>query len=689
MVRSRMYRGVGCSLILCMSVSLSVFGERSLECDAAWASDGVARSHHPAIEWNVEGSWPFVGVGSVAVAAKRSSAVDGAVLPSEAELRARLAAVDAGDGRLAASWMAIESALAATRSLSDVADARTIESALESLESALDAFVAEAEATGVSAQSVRLLSRAGELERHADRLETIASRVRLYAKGAAADDLASALAPVARSLADGDSEGYVDGLRRLAVAADGARGRDLRRDAADAIRSSCDALVRRVAASVVERSLDVEGAADILGLELDAELVTARTAVAAPSGGAEALSASGSVAYRTEDVDVELAFATERVGIDDRLGEDSAKTVQGVSACAAWRVGEVAFDAAVDFERERRPFRVDAEIEQAAVCASATVVAGLWDEVADAGLASATERTLLKDLTAARDALIDGRRGDAADAIEDFIDHVESERWKGLISGDAAARWTGRAEGILPRRSVRALDLPFGVEMPVGDGEIDVDLEWSKSVYPANSALSVEKSGAAATWSTTRRGWTIDLSSERTRTRYPCAPAKNGATSELAIRLEAPPASTDFVFVASVARQGRPAAPVDDRADAEVSGAWSGIWNEIVWSLEAGEETRCYPNDPDRLGSRAREGTLEVEVPLAGGRLNVTWESRGARTSDGVPDTDTTTVSVEWEAVADDVEVSLSVAREWHADWISPAASRDAVILSAEVSIAF
>jgi len=691
MVRSRVYCVLGSSLVLCAIASLTAAGDRSFDLDTAWTFDAVARASDLAVEWNLERSWALADVGSVDVTAKRSDVIDGAVLPSESELRACLAGVDTGDGEglLGGLWTAIESALAATRDLPDTADARTIESALELLEAALDAFLAEAEALTVSSQGSRLLARTGEFERHVDRLETIASRVRLYAKETSAADLSKALARSVRSLVDGDGRGYVDALCRLAVAAEGARGGDLRRDAADSIRASCDALVRRVAARVVERSLGVEGSADILGLELDAELAAARTAAAAPSGGTRSLSASGSAAYRTEDVDVEWTFAAERVSVDDRLSEDAVTVAKGGSATAAWRVADVAFDVALAGERERRPFRVDAEIEENAVSATAAVVGALCDEVVDAGLASATERTLLKDLAAARDALVDGRRGDAADAIEDFVDHVESERWKGLISGGAAARWTERARGILPRRSVRGLDLAFGVEMPVGDGEVDVDLEWAKSVYPANCALSVEKSGATATWSTTRRGWTIDLASERTRTRYPSAPAKNGATSELAIGLESPPASVSAAFAASVSHQRRSAAPESDRVEAEVSGAWSGVWNEIAWSFEAGEETRRYPNDPARPGTRAREGALGGNAPLAGGRLEATWEGRGVRTSDGTPDTDTTVLSLEWNVVVGDVEVSLSVDREWHTDWISPAGSRDAVTLSAAVSIAF
>jgi hypothetical protein len=296
---------------------------------------------------------------------------------------------------------------------------------------------------------------------------------------------------------------------------------------------------------------------------------------------------------------------------------------------------------------------------------------------------------LLADLSAAEAALEEARRGDAADAIEDFIGHVESERWKGYVSAATAARWTERAAEIQPRRSVRRLDIPVAAEIPVGDGTIDVELEWSTTAYPANAALSARKSAAAATWSTERDEWSIDTSAERTRTRYPAASAKDTSTSELAVELERSLALGDLALAAEIAHRIRPAAPENDRDDATVSCSWSGRWSALSWTLEGSEKTRRYPNDPSRLGTRTRATALDAAFPLAGGTLRVTWETEDVRTLDGDPDQDATALSVAWEYSAGDVEVALSIDWERRTDWSSPRNDRRILELAFEFTVPF
>ncbi|MEN6368400.1 MAG: hypothetical protein ABFD77_01720 [Thermotogota bacterium] len=674
-------------------LAYAVHGESELEAGIEWGTEAVARSSAPEIEGTLEWSTSFGSTGAVTVTAGWADAAGVVALPSEAELSERLESLALSEesrARLRATWTTVVAALNAIRSLPVPTSVRTIETCLETLETSLDAFLADVEATASDhAGTAPLLAGASELERHADRLESIASRIRLYAKGACATALTADLENAARTLANADRDSYRSRLGRLADGAEAARGADLRRDAADSIRAACDALLRRLGVRTLERSLDVAGSTEILGLDLDVEFAAARTASVAPSGGTRSLSAAGAATHESGDTEVALSFSTNAVQVDDRLRETAAKTTSEIEASAACRLGEIDLEARITTELERRPLQIDAEIEDAGIPSAQSVVATLAQQVTAEVLASTTKRLLLADLADAEAALGEARRGDAADAVEDFIDHVESERWKGKVPAETAARWIDRAMEIQPRRSVRRLEIPIAIEVPIADDSVDVELEWSRVAYPANAALGSTKSAAAATWSTERNEWSIDTSAERTRTRYPAAPTKDTSTSELALELERPLAVGDLALAAKIAHRVRHAAPENDRDDVALSGSWSGTWNGISLSLEASEKARRYPNAPSPLGTRTRASTLDAAFPLGGGTLGVTWETENARTSEGDPDLDTTALSVDWEYEADDVNVSLSVDWEERTDWTSPAKDRRGLTLAAELTIPF
>lgn len=668
-------------------------GETKFEANVEWETNAVVRSSAPGVGGTLEWTCPVGESGTVVVTAEWADAADVVTLPSEAELSERvesLAVPEESRARLLAAWAIVVTALGAIRSLPVPAAVRTVETCLEALEASLDAFLADVESTGVAhADATPLLARASELERHADRLESIASRIRLYAKGASATALAADLENAAQALADADRDGYLGRLQRLANGAEAARGAELRRDAADSIRAACDTLIRRLVVRTSECSLDAAWSAEILGLDLDAGFAAARTAAEAPSGGTQSLSAAGTATYEAGDTEIALSFDAEAVQVDDRLREDVARVTSKVEASAAWRLGEVDLEARIAAERERRPLQIDADMEEAGIPSAQSVVDALVQEVTAEALASATSRLLLADLAAAKAALEEARGRDAADAIDDFVNHVESERWKGNVSAATAARWADQAAEIQPRRSVQKLEIPVGIEIPVRDGSVDVELGWSKTTYPANAALSTGKSTSAATWSTERNGWSIDASAERTRTQYPTAPTKDTSASEFALELERPLAAGDLTLEAKIAHRIRPAAPENDRDDVAVSGSWSGTWSALSWTLEASEKARRYPNDPSRLGTRTRASALDVTFPLAGGTLGVAWETANARTSDGNPDQDTAALSVAWEYETDDVEVSLSTDWEERTDWSSPAQDRQGLTIAAQLTIPF
>jgi hypothetical protein len=674
-------------------LSRAAHGERALEADIDWETDAVVRSSAPRVGETLEWTAAFGGTGEATVTAGWADTANIVALPSEEEISGRLEALAVPEEsrvRLCAAWAAVAAALGAIRSLPVAAAVRVVETCLETLEASLDVFLADLDATeGDHDGAARLLARASEFERHADRLETIASRIRLSAKGTAATALAADLESAAQALADADRVGYLGCLQRLSDRAEAARGAELRRDAADSVRAACDALIRRLVVRTSECLLDVSWCAEILGLALDAGLSATRTAAAAPSGGTRSLSAAGAAAYESGDTEIVLSFNTDAVQVDDRLRDDAARTTSEVEASAAWRLGEIGLEARIAAERERRPLQIDAEIEDGDVLGAQGVVKTLAQEVASAVLGSATRRLLLADLSAAEAALEEARRGDAADAIEDFIGHVESERWKGYVSAATAARWTERAAEIQPRRSVRRLGIPVGAEIPLSDGSFDVELEWSTITYPANAALSATKSAATATWSTGRDEWLIDTSAERTRTRYPAASAGDTSTSELAVELERSLALGDLALAAEVAHRIRPAAPENDCDDATASGSWSGTWSAFSWTLEGSEKARRYPNDPSRLGARTRTSALDAAFPLAGGTLGVTWKTEDVRTLDGDPDQDATALSVAWEYSVGDLEVALSIDWERRTDWSSPRNDRRTLDLAFEFAVLF
>lgn len=668
-------------------------GALEVQAEAEWETNTVTGLSAPAIGGVFSWTTSLGTVATAAVAAGWTDEGSGAPLPREEELRHRVETIAApamSAALLRADWGAVAAALDAIRELPSPAAVRAVEMCLEDLEASLDAFLTDLEATDADqADLAWLLARAGELERHADRLETVASRVRLYSKGSAAAALAAHLEETVKALADADRKRYLEGLRRLAAEAEATRGAELRRDAADSIRSGCDTLIRRLSAGTANRSLDLSASNEILDFTLEASFAAMRTATASPSGGTGTLSAAGAASYEFGDEEIGISFGTRKVVVDDRLCANSAEIVSEAEAFAEWRLGEADFEARIAVEQERRPLQIDAEVEAAAVGDVRKAAEVLAGEVSAAALLRAAERLLLADLTAVRVALDEGRRDAAADAIEDFIDHVESERWKGNVSSAAAARWTERAAGIQPRRSVRRLEIPVSVEVPVSDGSVDVELEWATTAYPANSVLSTTKSAVAATWSTKRDDWSIDTSAERTRTHYPAASTKDAATSELALEVEKPLAVGELALATQIAHQVRPTAPENDRDDATVSGSWSGTWSGLSWTLEASGKTTRYPNDPPRLETRTRASTLDATLPFAGGNLGVTWETENARTSDGNPDQDTSVFSVAWECEAGDVEVSLSADWEVHTDWAAPGKDRRSLKLAAEISIPF
>ncbi|MDD5265207.1 MAG: hypothetical protein PHU43_10305 [Candidatus Bipolaricaulis sp.] len=670
----------GCfSLAVCARIELGAAGEAAM--------NAVARSSASAVGWTANWAPPATESGALSVAAGQSRTASFVRLPTEEELRRRIAG---GGEHLRATWRTVEAALDSIRALPCPATPRAIETCLEVLAKSVDACHVQAmHEVFARADAAVLLSALGELALHADQLESIASRVRLYCKGTSAATLAGALRDSVQALADGRAQRYRAELLRIGCAADAARGGDLRRDAADSIGMSCDKLIRRIAVVAVERSLKVAWAAEALGVNLDAEFAAARASVKAPSGGTRSLSAAGATAYESGDTEIVFSFSANAAQVDDRLRKDAAQATSQVEASAAWRLGEIDLEARIAAERERRPLQIDAEIEGDNIPGAQGVVEMLAQEVAAEALASATRRLLLADLSAAEAALEEGRRGDAADAIEDFIGHVESERWKGYVPAAAAARWTEMATELQPRRSVRRLEIPFAAEIPVGNGSVDLELEWSTTAYPANAVLSATKSSARATWSTERDGWSIDTSAERTGTRYPAASAKDTSTSELAAELDRPLVVGDLAIATKVARQARPTAPENDRDDTTVSGSWSGTWSGFSWTLEGSEKLRRYPNDPSHLGTRTRASALDAAFPLAGGTLGVAWETEEIRTSDGDSSQDATTLSIAWEYSAGDVEAALSADWLHHTDGTSPAKDQRSLKLAAEFSIEF
>jgi hypothetical protein len=677
---------VGCTNAVCG-------GETELGGAVAWEGNRILPSSHLSVEETLKWPSPSTDVSAFDVIAEWADEAELALLPSETALRAlvgRLVAQsDADESGLGTAWGEVAAALQAVRALAHPSPVRTVETCLESLEAALDAFCEKvgAYATGDRGTVVRLLARAGELERHADRLESVASRIRLYGKGGAAAALAGELEGAVRALADGDGDEYVKRLWRIAAAAEAARGGDLRRDAADSVRADCDALVRRLVAATVRQEASVACSVEAFGVVLDLELTGETTRRNAPSGGLRSVVASGVATYETDAAEFGGSFDVGGSRVDDRLREDSAEATSGVAASAAWHPGEVDIEAAISGERERFPHMIDAEIEESALRDVESVVVELAREVHNAGLPATTERRLLGDLDGVREALATGMRGDAADALEDFIDRVESERWKGAVTPEAAAWWTERATGVQPRRTVRRLAMPLRAEAPIGEGTASVDIEWSATDHPANSALSVAKSTGTATWSVERSGWRIDASAGRAESLYPAAPAKNAATSEFVLDLTRN--ANDLAFGAAAARYARPASPESEHEDTTLNGSLSWTWGGVAWILEASDEARRYPNRPSCPATRTVESELDVELALAGGSLGVTLASTTVRATDGDSGHDTTTLSIDWNHKAEGVDVCLSADWSRHTDWGDPGEDRETLLLSAELAIVF
>jgi len=234
---------------------------------------------------------------------------------------------------------------------------------------------------------------------------------------------------------------------------------------------------------------------------------------------------------------------------------------------------------------------------------------------------------------------------------------------------------------------VRRLEVPLQVEAPIGEDTASVELEWSATDYPANSALSVTKSTRTVAWSGERSGWQIDASAGRTESLYPAAPAKNAGTSELVLDLTRE--AEGLSLGAATARYARPASPESEHEDTTLEGSLSGTWGVVVWTLAGSDEVRRYPNRSSSSATRTTEGTLDLEVVLSEWEIGLTWKGRSVRATGEDLGDDATTLSIDWNYAADRVEVGLSVDWNRHTDWEDPGGDRETLLLAVELAIVF
>ncbi|MCK4598826.1 hypothetical protein KAU37_03235, partial [Candidatus Bipolaricaulota bacterium] len=576
----------------------------------------------------------------------------------------------------------------------------------------------------------RLLVVAKPIEQRYDYLEYIASKVRLYARDEVKPQIASLLRETVLHLTDGNKAAYIRDLEELLARVDQYRGEMIKEEEADRIREKVDLLLQKIAERGTENLWGVDLSTTVGGIDLDGTLTWESDDYRAPSKDVRTRGLELGAESAGEGWEISTSYEWECRDYLDRLKDDDDKITSSVDLSLSCEIDPWETTASVLFADEFYPNYIDDEIESDRVTQAIAAIQSLINEVRALGLPAAVEDDLLKELgeEGALGELVAGDRREAVDQLEDFIDEVYDAKWEVKITGKTAQTLIDRALSILPRKRMRQLNLPLALDFPFRGGDMTIDVEWERKLYPADSLLDRDTTTGEVAYTreveiSTLTGslkqeeltcphaetknrfleeWEIkvetqhecyDLTSRlfQQETTYPHAETKNRFLEEWEIKVETQHECYDLTSRLFQQETTYPHDAVKDKQVQEGDFTLSFDLTELGVTAKLTEKVTHYPNDSDKPAYREEDLDLDVSWEIGEGTIQVELSDEVHRTA--FPSADETlvkesrSVDLSWKGdITDDLEICLSSLWKRVVYWEEP--EKDSTELTLEIDFA-
>jgi len=590
----------------------------------------------------------------------------------------------------------VEAAIAAIGGAGGGISIDLLNNKLKDIEKALDdQFIDPVEdSTGLSrTKAGRLLALAKPIEQRYDYLEYIASKVRLYARDEVKPQIASLLRETVLHLTDGNKAAYIRDLEELLARVDQYRGEMIKEEEADRIRDKGDYLLRKVQEQGTKHISELGLSTTVAGFDLEGAFCWNSDDYRAPSKDVCTRGLELGAESEKEGCALSISYEWESRDYPDRLKNDDDKVTSSVDLSLSREIDPREVTVSVLFDEEFYPNYIDDEIEPARVAQAIAAIQSLIDEVRALGLPATVEDDLLKKLgeEGALGELVAGDRREAVDQLEDFIDEVYDAKWKVKITGKTAQTLIDRALSILPRKRMRQLNVPLALDFPFRSGEVTIDVEWERKLYPADSLLDRDTTTGEVTYTREEEASTFTGSLKQEELTYPHVETKNRFLEEWEIKVETQHECCDLTSRLFQQETTYSHDAVKDKQVQEGDFALSFDITALDVTVELTEKVTHYPNDSDKPAYREEDLDLDASWEIGEGTFQVELSEEVHRTALPLGGESLTkesrSVDLSWEGdITDDLEICLSSSWKRVVYWEEP--EKDNTKLTLEIDFA-
>jgi len=539
----------------------------------------------------------------------------------------------------------------------------------------------------------RLLVVAKPIEQRYDYLEYIASKVRLYARDEVKPQIASLLRETVLHLTDGNKAAYIRDLEELLARVDQYRGEMIKEEEADRIRDKGDYLLRKVQEQGTKHISELGLSTTVAGFDLEGAFCWNSDDYRAPSKDVCTRGLELGAESEKEGCALSISYEWESRDYPDRLKNDDDKVTSSVDLSLSREIDPREVTVSVLFDEEFYPNYIDDEIEPARVSQAIAAIQSLIDEVRALGLPADVEDHLLKKLgeEGALGELVAGDRREAVDQLEDFIDEVYDAKWKVKITGKTAQTLIDRALSILPRKRMRQLNVPLALDFPFHDGDMAIDVEWEKKLYPADSLLDRDTTTGEVAYTREVEISTLTGSLKQEELTYPHAETKNRCLEEGEIKFETQQECCDLTSRLFQQETTYSHDAVKEKQVQEGDFTLSFDLIPLGVTAKLTEKVTHYPNDASKPAYREEDLDLDASWEIGEGTIQVELSEEVHRTA--FPSADETlvkesrSVDLSWKGdITDDLEICLSSLWKRVVYWEEP--EKDNTELTLEIDFA-
>lgn len=591
----------------------------------------------------------------------------------------------------------VETAIDTIRAMADPVSIGALEDELEIIEDQLNDYFMDPIEEDVALpreKMGKLLAFAKPIEDRYDRLEYIASRVKLHSRDTVKPQLAHLLRKAVLHIADGNRAAYISILEELLVRVEGHRGTEIKPEEADRIRGRCDHLLRLIGESGSENFWRLNLSTTIAGLEFDGTFSWWSDQYRAPSNDMDTQDLEFEVGFDRSDWEIAMRYERNDRTNPDRLEHDDDRIINSLDLSLSHRTDHWDMTAAVLFDDTLFPNDIDDEIESDRVSAANQAIAGLIDEVIGLGLPAVVQEALMKELEDALAALHASDRRTAVAQLEDFIDEVYDAEWDGQVTPAAARMLINKTLDILPRQRIKQLIIPLSLDVPFYEGDLQIELEKKKILYPADSRLDREETTGELTYTRELSGAVLSGRGRQEKLTYQHDTAKNRRQQELEAEIVGQLGWGEITLALFQQETTYPHNAVRDRLVQTGDSTFALNLAALDLAVSLTERTTSYPNNPGRPD--ANQVDLAIDVSWSTGIGTFSAELNDQRRTTAFPLADDVLISerrniqLSWNGhVTDDFEISLSMQWTCFIDWDEPDKDRTIITIDIGFDLAF